>query len=82
VQRDAIRQRMVQPMVQRTMPTAPRKPLPPETAAALLKATEDEALQDEIIGRLDGENSVLALLELVGDQALKNKLIRRTLAQF
>jgi hypothetical protein len=72
-QRDAMRQRLVTPMT-------PPKPLQAEIAAKLLAATADEELHDEIIARVPGETT-LALIELVDDQALRDKLIRRALTQ-
>jgi hypothetical protein len=71
--REAARQRLLQP-------AAKPKTLPPETAAALLLATDDEELQDDIITRVQAEQ-LLVLIDKISDQALKNKVVRRALAQ-
>jgi hypothetical protein len=70
--RDAARQRLLNP--------APSKPLAPDLAAALLVATDDETLQDEIIARVAGDQ-IVALIEKLTDQSLRNKVVRRALTQ-
>jgi hypothetical protein len=75
VDREALRRRLASPT---SKPAMAKPALPPETAAKLLAATDDEELRGEIIGRI-GAADLLTVIGTVTDAGIKNKLIRRML---